>query len=124
VQMIRIQKECRLPICVRACRHFEFKVLVGNILLMIVHSIGAESLNIFVDAKNKNQPDNPHQLPSNYGITAVCTDAEIKFDPHVLVCLHVKYIYNSLVKVDRLNFVLKKEFDVLDSGGLVEETLI
>jgi hypothetical protein len=46
VQVIRVQKECRLPICVRTCRHFEFKVLVRDILLMIVHSMGAQGLNI------------------------------------------------------------------------------
>jgi hypothetical protein len=29
-----------------------------------------------------------------------------------------------MVKIDRLDFVFEKEFDIQDSGGLVEKTLI
>jgi hypothetical protein len=45
MQVIRIQKECRIAICVRACRQFEFKVLMGDIFLMVVHSVGAQGIN-------------------------------------------------------------------------------
>jgi hypothetical protein len=73
---------------------------------------------------NKSQPDNPHQLPSNNRIAAVCTNAEVKVDLHVFAFLNITYGHYSLVKINRLNFVVEKEFDISAVQGFVEETLV
>ena len=73
---------------------------------------------------NKNQPNDPHHLPSNNRVATVCTNAEVKVDLHVLCSLTIMYGHYSLVKVDRLNFVFEKESNIRDGGSLVEEPLV
>jgi hypothetical protein len=74
--------------------------------------------------KHKNQPNYSHHLSSNNGVAPICTDAEIKVDLHVLPCLDITCSHDSPVKVDRLNSVSEKEFNIWDGRSLVEETLV
>jgi hypothetical protein len=60
----------------------------------------------------KYPPDDPHHLPSNDGITAVCTNTKIEIHGTFFVGVQISKRDFLLVKVGGHDFVSKKYIDI------------
>lgn len=57
-------------------------------------------------------------------MTAICTNAQVKFDLLRPICHHVVDVHDPTMEIDRLRLVLGKEPDVRDEERLFHELLV
>lgn len=62
VEMIRIKGEKGLAIFIHACRHFEFKVLMRDIFLLVIHSVCSRGWWRLWETKRKSTISPPEIL--------------------------------------------------------------
>ena len=123
----------------RARRHFELHIFVWDILLCVVHSVGAAGglRRVRTAPRSPRQgwarrgevdrpdaPDDTHQLTPHDRVAPIRTDAEVERDVHVPRARDVAHGHAPAVKVDGDDFVLEKYTDGRVGEGFAQEIFV
>jgi hypothetical protein len=116
--MIRIKEKGRIITVVSSSWNFKFNVFMGDIFLLKIH---AAEKDVFghnaarSEGERGNPPDDPHQLTSYDGITAICADTEVKPLFEFLARTGVQDRYHAAVEIYGHSLMLEKDTNGLDS---------